>query len=64
MGSVIATTKRENRRRDLWSSRLARLIFAWNIVGFAVLTLGALLLSELREQLIQAKIDSLLTQAS
>jgi two-component system sensor histidine kinase ChvG len=62
MGSVIATTKRENRRRDLWSSRLARLIFAWNIVGFAVLTLGALLLSELSDQLIQAKIDSLLTQ--
>jgi two-component system sensor histidine kinase ChvG len=62
MGSAIATTKRENRRRDLWSSRLARLIFAWNIVGFAVLTLGALLLSELREQLIQAKIDVLLTQ--
>jgi two-component system, OmpR family, sensor histidine kinase ChvG len=62
MGWAIATTRRENRRRDLWTSRIARLIFAWNILGFAVLTLGALLLSELREQLIQAKIDSLSTQ--
>ncbi len=48
MASAIATTRPSNRRRDLWTSRIARLIFAWNIVGFAVLTLGALLLSELR----------------
>ncbi len=62
MASGTATTRREGRRRDLWSSRIARLIFAWNIVGFAVLTIGALLLSELREQLIQAKIDALTTE--
>ena len=62
MALGIVTTKRENRRRDLWSSRIARLIFAWNIVGFAVLTVGALLLSELREQLIQAKVEALETQ--
>ncbi|MGE3301526.1 MAG: stimulus-sensing domain-containing protein [Hyphomonadaceae bacterium] len=43
----------------MWSSRIARLIFAWNFVGFAVLTVGALLLTELREQLIRAKIDAL-----
>ena len=63
--SATATTKRDPPRgahRGLWSSRLARLIFAWNFVGFAILTLGVLLLSELREQLIQAKIDALATQ--
>jgi two-component system sensor histidine kinase ChvG len=70
--SDTATTKSDDERpapqpqrqpqRGLWSSRLARLIFAWNFVGFAVLTLGVLLLSELREQLIQAKIDALATQ--
>lgn len=67
MAWATATTRREsrrseNRRRDLWTSRIARLIFAWNIVGFAVLTVGALLLSELREQVIQAKIDALITE--
>jgi two-component system sensor histidine kinase ChvG len=73
--SAIATTKSDGARiepiwreppasahRGLWSSRLVRLIFAWNFVGFAILTLGVLLLSELREQLIQAKIDALATQ--
>jgi two-component system sensor histidine kinase ChvG len=64
MAWATGTTRRENRRRDLWTSRIARLIFAWNIVGFAVLTIGALLLSELREQLIQAKIDALYTQGN
>ncbi len=62
MASAIATTRLNNRRRDLWSSRIARLIFAWNFVGFMVLTVGALLLSELREQLIQAKVDALTTE--
>jgi two-component system sensor histidine kinase ChvG len=63
--SATATTKHntpQGGHRGLWSSRLARLIFAWNLVGFAILTLGVLLLSELREQLIQAKIDALATQ--
>jgi two-component system sensor histidine kinase ChvG len=63
MALGTATTRREGEhRRDLWTSRIARLIFAWNIAGFAVLTGGALLLSELREQLIQAKIDALTTE--
>src|SRR3972149_11657382 len=73
MASATATTNSSDERpnqerpsssppRGIWSSRLARLIFAWNFVGFAVLTLGVLLLSELREQLIQAKIDALATQ--
>ena len=64
-GSDTATTRRDppaSAHRGLWSSRLVRLIFAWNFVGFAILTLGMLLLSELREQLIQAKVDALATQ--
>src|SRR5260221_8989286 len=63
--SDIDTTRRNppaSAHRGLWSSRLVRLIFAWNFVGFAILTLGVLLLSELREQLIQAKVDALATQ--
>jgi two-component system sensor histidine kinase ChvG len=62
MAWATVTTRPSNRRRDLWTSRIARLIFAWNFVGFTVLTVGALLLSELREQLIQAKIDALTTE--
>lgn len=65
--SDTATTKLERRRgngRGLADSRIARLIFLWNFVGFGILAAGALLLSEVRQNLIQAKGDSLMTQGA
>ena len=62
MASDTATTRREGPRRGLLSSRITRLLFFWNFVGLAILAGGALLLAEMRAQLIQAKADSLLTQ--
>ena len=44
-------------------SRLGRLIIALNLLGLAVLIAGALVLNELRRGLIDAKRDSLSTQA-
>jgi two-component system sensor histidine kinase ChvG len=65
MASATATTKLERRRgRSLAASRIARLIFLWNFVGFGILAAGALLLSEVRQNLIQAKGDSLMTQGA
>ncbi len=64
MASDTATTKREGPRRGLLSSRITRLLFFWNFVGLAILAGGALLLAEMRAQLIQAKADSLLTQGA
>ena len=61
MASATATTRREGPRR-LLGSRITRLLFFWNFVGLAILAGGALLLAEMRAQLIQAKADSLLTQ--
>lgn len=60
--SGTATTKREASRRGLLSSRITRLLFFWNLVGFAILAAGALLLAEMRAQLIRAKAESLSTQ--
>lgn len=48
--------------RALWSSPIARRIFLGNFVGLLILIVGASLLSEMRVQLIQAKIDSLTIQ--
>jgi two-component system sensor histidine kinase ChvG len=45
-------------------SRLGRLIIALNLLGLAVLIVGALVLNELRRGLIDAKRDSLVTQAA
>lgn len=42
--------------------RIARLIVLSNLIAFAILTLGVVLLTELRSQLIGAKIDALTTQ--
>jgi len=62
--SATATTRRERSvaRRWLFDSRIARLLFFWNFVALAILSVGALLLAEMRAQLIRAKADSLLTQ--
>lgn len=51
-------------RRRLWprGSRLGRLIIVLNFVGLAILIIGALTLNELRRGLVNARIDSLITQ--
>lgn len=61
--SDTATTRREGaRRRWLFDSRIAQLLFFWNFVALAILAAGALLLAEMRAQLIRAKAESLTTQ--
>ena len=52
----------EQRRRLLPGSRLGRLIIALNLIGLAILIVGALVLNEFRQGLVQARIDSLRTQ--
>jgi len=74
MASATATAKPEpaaraalKPRRTGWrlpGSRLGRLIIALNLLGLAVLIVGALVLNELRRGLIDAKRDSLFTQAA
>ena len=51
-------------RRRLWpqGSRLGRLIIALNFLGLAILIIGALTLNELRRGLVNARIESLITQ--
>jgi two-component system sensor histidine kinase ChvG len=51
-----------DRRRWLPGSRLGRLIIALNMVGLAILIVGALVLNEFRRGLIEARTDSLRTQ--
>ena len=53
---------RRARFRGLPGSRLGRLILALNLLGLAVLIVGALVLNELRQGLVSARIDSLSTQ--
>ena len=53
---------RAERRRWLPGSRLGRLIIALNLVGLLILIVGALVLNEFRQGLIQARLDSLRTQ--
>lgn len=60
--SDTATTRRDESRRWLVTSRITRLLFFWNFVGLAILAGGALLLAEMRAQLIRANAASLLTQ--
>ena len=50
------------RYRGLPGSRLGRLILALNLLGLAILVGGALVLNELRQGLVNARIDSLTTQ--
>jgi two-component system sensor histidine kinase ChvG len=65
MASATDTANPEPGRR-WWSrppaSRLGRLILALNLLGLAVLIVGALVLNELRRGLVEARIDSLTTQ--
>jgi two-component system sensor histidine kinase ChvG len=61
--SDTATTRREGaRRRWLFDSRIAQLLFFWNFIALAILAAGALLLAEMRAQLIREKAESLFTQ--
>jgi len=53
---------RRSRSRWLPGTRLGRLIIALNVLGLAVLIAGALVLNELRQGLVNARIDSLTTQ--
>src|SRR6195952_1464360 len=67
MASDTDTAKPERKRRAYRSrwlpgSRLGRLIIALNLLGFAILIGGALVLNELRQGLVNARIDSLTTQ--
>ncbi len=59
---VSAPRVRRARFRGLPGSRLGRLILALNLLGLAVLIVGALVLNELRQGLVNARIDSLSTQ--
>ena len=77
MASAIDTGKPENRREfgaaaarlarlgSVWpGSRLGRLIVGLNLLGLAILIVGALAMNELSKGLINAKIDSLKTQGT
>jgi len=77
MASAIDTAKPEGRRDlgaaagrfvrpwPLWpGSRLGRLIIGLNLLGLAILIVGALAMNELSKGLINAKIDSLKTQGA
>ncbi len=51
------------RRLGMGGSRLGRLILGLNLLGLAILVVGALVLNEFSRGLVQARIDSLSTQA-
>jgi two-component system, OmpR family, sensor histidine kinase ChvG len=51
------------RRMGLGGSKLGRLILGLNLLGLAILVIGALVLNEFSRGLVQARIDSLSTQA-
>jgi two-component system sensor histidine kinase ChvG len=50
------------RYRALPGSRLGRLILALNLLGLAILVVGSLVLNEVRQGLVNARVDSLTTQ--
>ena len=60
--SRVRTAPLESRRRWLPGSRLGRLIIALNLVGLIILIVGALVLNEFRQGLIQARTESLRLQ--
>jgi two-component system sensor histidine kinase ChvG len=70
MASATATARPEKRtakgtaerRRWLPGSKLGRLIIALNLIGLAVLIVGALVLNEFRQSLIVQRTDSLRSQ--
>lgn len=63
-GKAERPERAERRARLTWlpGSRLGRLIVALNVLGLAILIGGALVLNELRQGLVNARIDSLTTQ--
>ncbi|MCR6644381.1 MAG: sensor N-terminal transmembrane domain-containing protein [Terricaulis sp.] len=61
MASGTDTTKPEGLRAIL-RSRIARIIFIWNFVGFMLLAVGVLLLTEMRAGLTDAQFRNLRTQ--
>ena len=56
-------TRPRRLRLPLGGSRLGRLIVGLNLLGLAVLIVGALVLNEFRQGLIDARVDSLRTQS-
>ncbi|MGH6955561.1 MAG: stimulus-sensing domain-containing protein [Caulobacteraceae bacterium] len=65
MASATATAKSDrarNRRPATPPSRIGRLIVILNLAGLAILIGGALLLNELRQGLVDARIESLRTE--
>src|SRR5580704_13548909 len=65
MASVTATARSERARRPRAGSspsRIGRLIIVLNLAGLAILVGGALLLNELRQGLVTARIQSLSTE--
>ena len=62
--TVIANPEPAARPRRWWpqGSRLGRLIIALNLLSLAILIGGALTLNEMRRGLVNARIDSLITQ--
>jgi two-component system sensor histidine kinase ChvG len=66
MASVTATARperaRERRAAAPAPSRIGRLIIALNLVSLAILVGGALLLNELRQGLVNARLESLTTE--
>src|SRR5579871_412658 len=65
MASVTATARSERAPRErtiATPSRIGRLIVILNLAGLAILVGGALLLNELRQGLVDARLDSLRTE--
>src|ERR1022692_2934467 len=65
MASVTATARSERARRPRTASppsRIGRLIIVLNLAGLAILVGGALLLNELRQGLVNARVESLRTE--
>ena len=60
---AIVTTRFDKFGRSLAGSRIARLIYISNLCAFAILAIGVLTLTELRTQLVRAKVEGLFTQA-
>ena len=60
--AAVERPARRSRFRGLPGSRLGRLILALNLLGLAVLIVGSLVLNEVRQGLVNARIDSLTTQ--
>lgn len=61
-GGAVGRPRRRSRYRGLPGSRLGRLILALNLLGLAVIIGGSLVLNEVRQGLVNARIDSLTTQ--